>query len=111
MKYKKSNLPGKGSGKFSTMKGPPFEAGKIPPRSAIGDINGDGVNDIVTSDNNSNKIYLFLMRKNGAVLLSSGIIVGNNPRGVAIADFNKDGKVDIVVCSKTDNTVSIIPGN
>jgi hypothetical protein len=45
---------------FTTMKGSPFNAGKIPNRIAIGDVNGDGVNDIVTSDNDSDKIYLFL---------------------------------------------------
>ena len=101
-------LLGNGSGKFTTMKGSPFEAGQIPSRIAIGDINADGVNDIVTSDNASNKIYLFLMGKNGSVLSGSTIIVGNHPKGVAIADFNKDGKGDIVVCNNTDNTISII---
>ena len=43
---------------------------------AIGDVNGDGVNDILTSDNNSNKIYLFLMNKNAAVWTSSPVTVG-----------------------------------
>ena len=52
-------LKGDGTGKFTTMKGSPFVAGKIPSRIAVGDVNGDGVNDIVTSDNDSNKIYLF----------------------------------------------------
>ena len=101
-------LLGNGSGNFITMKGSPFEAGKIPSRIAIGDVNADGVNDIVTSDNNSNKIYLFLMGRNGTVLLPSQIIVGNHPKGVLIADFNKDGKGDIVVCNNMDNTISII---
>ena len=101
-------LLGNGSGKFTTMKGSPFEAGKIPSRIAIGDINADGVNDIVTSDNDSNKIYLFLMGKNGTVLLSSTIIVGNHPKGISIADLNKDGRGDIVVCNKMDNTISIL---
>lgn len=101
-------LLGNGSGKFTKMKGSPFEAGKIPSRIAIGDVNADGVNDIVTSDNDSNKIYLFLMGKNGTVLLSSAIIVGNHPKGVSIADFNKDGKGDIIVCNNMDNTISII---
>ncbi len=64
-------LLGDGTGKFATMKGSPFYAGKIPNRVAIGDVNGDGVNDIVTSDNDNNKIYLFLMNKNGGILSSS----------------------------------------
>ena len=103
-------LLGDGTGKFTAMKGSPFEAGKIPNRIAIGDVNGDNVNDIITSDNDSNKIYLFLMNKNGSVLSRSPIIVGNHPKGVAIAYLNGDGKGDIVVCDQLDNEISIIIG-
>ncbi len=103
-------LLGDGRGKFTMMKGSPYEAGKIPNRVAIGDVNGDGINDIVTSDNDSNKIYLFLMSKNGIVLSSSATTVGNHPKGVAIADLNGDGKDDIVVCNNLDNDISIITG-
>jgi hypothetical protein len=101
-------LLGDGTGKFTTMKGSPFEAGRIPNRIAIGDVNGDSVNDIVTSDNDDNKIYLFLMNKNGSVPSSSPIIVGNHPKGVAIAHLNGDEKGDIVVCNQLDNEISII---
>jgi myo-inositol-hexaphosphate 3-phosphohydrolase len=90
------------------MKGLPYEAGKIPNRVAIGDVNGDGINDIVTSDNETNKIYLFLMNKNESILASSSITVGNHPKGVAIADLNGDGKGDIVVCNNLDNDITII---
>ena len=101
-------LLGDGTGEFTMMKGSPFEAGKIPNRIAIGDVNGDGVNDIVTSDNDSDKIYLFLMNKNGSVLSQSAITVGNHPKGIALADLNADGKEDIVVCNQLDNDISII---
>jgi hypothetical protein len=103
-----SVLVGDGTGKFTTMKGSPFEAGKIPNRIAIGDVNGDGINDIVTSDNDSNKIYLFLLNKNETVLSGSPITVGNHPKGVAIADLNGDGKCEIVVCNQLDHEISII---
>jgi hypothetical protein len=101
-------LLGDGAGKFRTTNGSPYDAGKIPNRIAIGDVNGDGIKDIVTSDNGDNKIYLFLMNKNGTVLSSSPIGVGNHPKGVAIADLNEDGKGDIIVCNNTDNDISII---
>jgi FG-GAP-like repeat len=101
-------LLGDGTGKFMMIKGSPFDAGKIPNRVAIGDVNGDGVNDIVISDNDSNIIYLFLMNKNGNVLSSAPIRVGNHPKGMAIADLNGDGKGDIVVCNNFDNNISII---
>lgn len=101
-------LVGDGTGKFTTMKGSPYKAGKIPNRVAIGDVNGDGVNDIVTSDNDSNKIYLFLMSRNGSVLSSSPITVGNHPKGIAIADLNGDGKGEIVVCNNLDNDITVV---
>jgi hypothetical protein len=101
-------LLGDGEGKFITMKGSPYEAGKIPNRIAIGDVNGDRINDIITSDNDSNRIYLFLMNKNGTVLSQSSIIVGNHPKGIVIADLNADGKADIVVCNQLDNDISIM---
>jgi DNA-binding beta-propeller fold protein YncE len=101
-------LLGDGKGKFTIMAGSPFEAGKIPNRIAAGDVNGDGVNDIIVSDNDSNKIYLFLMNKDGRISSQSSITVGNHPKGIAIADLNADGKGDIVVCNQLDNNISII---
>jgi len=103
-------LLGDGTGRFTTLKGSPYEAGKIPNRVAIGDVNGDGVNDIVTSDNDNNKIYLFLMNRNGSVLSDLPVTVGNHPKGVAIADLNQDRKGDIVVCNNLDNDITIITG-
>ena len=90
------------------LKGSPYEAGKIPNRVAIGDVNGDGVNDIVTSDNEGNKIYLFLMNRNGSALQGSPIVTGNHPKGLYIADLNSDGKGEIIVCNNADNDISII---
>jgi hypothetical protein len=92
------------------MKGSPFEAGRIPNRIAIGDVNGDGVNDIVSSDNGSNKIYLFKMNSNGSILSQITIEVGNQPKGVAITDLNGDKKAEIVVCNNADNEITIVFG-
>jgi len=101
-------LLGDGSGRFTVVNDTPFEAGNIPNRIAIGDLNGDSVNDIVSSDNASDKIYLFLMDKNGGLLSSSIVTVGNHPKGVAIAYLNEDRKGDIIVCNQLDNEISIL---
>ena len=101
-------LLGDGTGKFIVMIGSPFEAGKMPNRVAIGDVNGDGINDIIVSDNSSDKITVYLMGKNGRVASPYQVTVGNHPKGIAIADLNGDGKGDIVVCNSADNDISII---
>jgi hypothetical protein len=101
-------LLGDGTGRFKTMDGSPFEAGKIPNRIAAGDVDGNSINDIITSDNESNDIYLFLMNRYGRVSSVQIITVGRHPKGVAIADLNGDGKGDIVVCNQLDNDISIL---
>lgn len=103
-------LTGDGTGRFTTMQGSSFAAGKIPNRVAIGDVNGDGVNDIVTSDSDTNDLYVFLADKKGNTLQRQVVKAGNHPKGIAIADLDGDGKGEIVVCNNLDDTISIIRG-
>jgi VCBS repeat protein len=100
-----------GTGKFTMLKGCPFEAGKNPNRIAIGDVNHDGINDIVTTDFEGNKIYLFIMRKDNDIFMSEAITTGQHPKGIAIADLNGDGKSDIAVCNNADHNIAILLGN
>ena len=102
-------LIGDGKGSFAMMPGSPFTTGKSPSRVAIGDINGDGVNDVAVANYNGNSITVFLMSKR-AVLSNYTIRVGKNPDGIAIADIDGDGKRDILVTNSLDNTLVIIKG-
>jgi hypothetical protein len=99
---------GNGNGGFTALAGSPFATGKIPNRVAIGDVNGDGVNDIAVSSPDDNNITLFLMSSRGAVASSSTIAVGGKPKGVAIRDLNGDGKADVVTTNNAANTVTIM---
>ena len=80
---------------------------KAPVRAAIGDINGDSINDIVVTNYNDKSISIFYMNKNG-VAESNIIKVGNRPDGVAIHDMNRDGKNDIIVSNYDDNTIMVL---
>jgi len=102
-------LIGDGKGSFAMMPGSPFTTGKSPSRVAIGDINGDGVNDVAVANYNGNSITVFLMSKR-AMLSNYTIRVGKNPDGIAIADIDGDGKKDILVTNSLDNTLDIIKG-
>ena len=99
---------GNGSGGFTMLAGSPFATGKIPNRVAIGDVDGDGVNDIAVSNPEGNNITLFLMSSKGAVASSSTIAVSGKPKGLAIRDLNGDGTGDLVITNNGDNTVTVM---
>ncbi len=100
-------LIGDGTGGFFPLQGSPFTAGKSPSRVAIGDINGDGINDIAVANYNSDSITIFLMNKK-TVASSYSLHFGQKPDGVTIADIDGDGKNEILVTNSLDNTLSII---
>lgn len=100
-------LLGDGTGKFSSLHGSPFKTGKSPSRVAIGDLNGDGINDIAVTNYNDKSISIFYMGKN-SVISGKTIAVGNRPDGIAIHDMNSDGKNDILLSNYDDNTIMIL---
>lgn len=103
-------LIGDGRGGFAKMTGSPLVTLKRPSMVAIGDINGDGVGDIVVSNPDSDSITIFTMNKQGSVASRSTLSVPGHPKGLAIRDLNGDGKGDIVVTNNAANTVTVILG-
>jgi len=104
-------LIGDGHGGFTAMPGSPFASAKRPNMVAIGDVDGDGVADIVWSNPDSDSITIFKMSRKGSVAASrSTLSVPGHPKGLAIRDLNDDGKADIVVTNNAANTVSVILG-
>jgi len=102
-----SVLLGDGKGKFVAMPRSPFTTGVGPTRVAIGDVNGDRIQDIIVTNYKSNSITIFIMNKKG-VTSSFNVPVGSKPDGIAIADLNGDGKNDVVVANSNDNYLTLI---
>ena len=85
--------------------------GNRPSSSAVGDVNGDGIPDIVTANAGDGTVSILIGNGNGTFQPQFIVAVGSNPRSIALADLNGDGKLDIVTVNANDNTISLLRGN
>ena len=101
--------------------------GNFPVSLAIGDLNGDGLKDIVTAENGAGQVSLFLQKIDHSfpTVANQILTIGIYPQSVAIGDLNGDGLNDIVAADadqyplsrdqikvflqKADHTFSALP--
>jgi fibronectin type 3 domain-containing protein len=86
-----------------------YPTGSWPEAVAIGDVNGDGKNDVVMTTSsyadplNDYKIFVFLQNSTGGLNSPIKYSVSGTPESVGIADLNNDGKKDVVVGNDRKN--------
>ena len=105
-------LFGDGRGRFTRRPGAPLSlAGcRGPDRIATGDVNGDGIPDIVVSCAQNARLVLFLGSQSGA-FQSSTLEVRTGWSGLAVADLWGDGRDEIIVSNGgLDNDPKNQPG-
>ena len=82
--------------------------GGLQPRAiAVGDLDGDGVLDVVGTDANGNATFVYYGNGDGTFTPGPAAEVGTAPYSIAIGDLDGDGKADVVVGNYTDNAISI----
>ena len=110
-------LLGKGDGRFWPAPASPYAAlHRTPPHNhglALGDANGDGNLDIVTTNQNDNSISVLLGNGDGSFKPAQGspFAVGRWPYLLALGNVNRDGHLDIATPNARDDTVTLLLGN
>lgn len=84
-----------------------FGVGSDPQKVAIGDLNGDSFEDLVTANNTAASISILFQNSvsPGTFLTAKNLGVGAHPTGIAIGDLNGDGHLDIAIA---DSGLSIL---
>ena len=108
---------GDGEGRFRPAPGSPFVAlSRIPPHNhglSAGDVNGDGMLDLVTSNQNDHSVSVLLGDGRGRFSPSPGspFAVGRAPYPHALGDVNGDGRLDVVSPNVGADSVSVLLGD
>lgn len=77
-----------------------------------GDINGDGLADVVTANQGSNNLSVLLNDGRGGFLPAIvSTATGSQPKSVALGDFDGDGKLDAVTANFGSGSMSVLFGN
>ena len=85
-----------------------FAAGYQPNRVAVGDLNRDGHDDLVVTNEYSQDVSVMLGQGDATFSQFPSHPTGNRPTGQVAADFNGDGKIDLATANSGSNDVSVL---
>ena len=105
-----SVLLGNGDGTFQEARN--LDVGGSPRSIAVGDFNGDQVDDLVVAVYPSN-VWLLLGNGDGIFQTPRSLSTEYDPRAVAVGDFNRDGANDLAIAFSRafSGPVTILLGN
>jgi predicted outer membrane repeat protein len=98
-----------GDGTFQSPQN--FAAGEFPVSVILGDVNGDGIDDIVTANSYSDNVSVLRGNGDGTFQQAQNSAAGDSPQSVVLGDVNGDGIDDIVTANRNSDNVSVLRGN
>lgn len=88
-----------------------YIVGMGPTGVIVGDLNGDGMNDIATSSIRSSTLSVILNNGDGTFGETVQLPCGRAPYTITKMDFNFDGNMDLIVAGAFSNTYSFFENN
>jgi hypothetical protein len=88
-----------------------YASGTAPAEDRVADLNGDGRQDVVVENYQSNTVSVFIGRGDGTFAAKVDYTTGAGPWSLAVIDVNADGKADIVTGNLGASTASVLLGN
>ncbi|MBC8156339.1 MAG: T9SS type A sorting domain-containing protein, partial [Bacteroidetes bacterium] len=98
-----------GRGGFSTLTS--FSLASSPLSVATGDVNGDGLPDLVTANGNDDTVSILLNTGSGRFGPATNFGAKGSPFSLAVVDFNGDGHLDLAVAGINFSLVSLLLGD
>lgn len=82
--------------------------------AVVADFDGDGFNDLVTTNPGAGNIAAFLNQRTGLPVSTAlfnaaeNFMAGTSPTGIAVGDFDGDGKLDVAVTNAVNSAAATI---
>ncbi len=88
-----------------------YAVGKNPTSIVSGDINGDGFDDLITTNIGSDSLSILIGNGDGSFREPTTLRLPEQPRALILHDLNGDGHLDLAVANAGSNRVTILVGN
>ncbi len=103
-------LLGNGDGTFKSARN--YTTGEQPNSIRLGDLNGDGLEDLVTGDYSGSSMSVLVSNGDGSFKAAVTMPTATSgPFSITLTDLNNDGSLDIVSAEVTSNNLSLFFGN